>query len=455
MSIRLPNIVLIVIDAGRPDHFSSYGYHRETTPFLTELANRGHLYLSCFASSSWTVPSHASLFTGKHVYEHRLFGRTLSLPDSFPTLAEVLSDSGYETVIASGNSLLGKETGLSRGFDQKFFFRELSPDNPLSRFSILNRALGKFRLEHYKDKGAAWITRRLERWARNRRRTQRPFFLFINYLDAHLPYVPQRQFRELFLEPEKEKRAAEIEQNPIQYYLGNSQLTSEDFEILQALYDAELRYVDTHIEQLYRNLTHYNLNGNTLWIITSDHGENIGEHGMIDHQFSILDTLIRVPLIIHSPNLPLTVERKTALVQQKDLYPCIIEFTKAQGNTAPTLQERTYCLSEYLQSPLAAFDTRTLEYRDSDKLSHLFHDYRAIRTEEFKLVEVDGGKEYWLFNIKDDPGEKHDIASEQPGIVKALQAILEQHQLEQDLDRTMNDKELAALEQQLRSLGYI
>lgn len=452
MYMQRPNIVLIVMDAARFDHLSAYGYQRETTPFLEELASKGQTYLNCFSSSVWTIPSHASLFTGRHVYEHGVFGRELKLGSEFATLAETLSSHGYETLLITGNYLLSDQTGLIRGFRREFQFRRFSSRHPLSRYRIVNRIVAKIRLERYRDQGATWINRRLTSWAR-RYRKREPFFVFINYLDPHLPYKPPPAFRRMFLSESEEEKALAINQEPLPKVLGEEKLTSEELNLLKSLYDAGLAYVDGRIRELYESFEENGLNSDTIWIITADHGENIGEQGLLGHQFSILDTLTHVPLIVHSTASSGEPTKIEYLVQQKDLYDWIVKVAeRSVSGTLPPLPKRDYCLYEYIDPPLAVFG---LDRIAPDSVDRLSANYRAIRTERFKLVE-ENGRSYQLFDIVQDPLEELDLSSQEPQKVRELQAFLANHPREQrggDGFSSKGDKE--ELKRQLRALGYL
>lgn len=452
------NIVLIVLDSVRRDHLSAYGYELETTPFLDSLTPSSVSYQNCFAPSVWTIPSHASLFTGKYVYEHGLYGRELQLAPDFATLAEGLTEKGYETVAITANSLVSPLTELTRGFEHDLQFRDryiIGRKNPLSRIPLLNRSLAKFRLAWHRDSGATWINRRAQKWV-NGRRENRPFFLFVNYMEAHLTYSPPAEFRRLFLDDDEEQRWKRIEQDPLAYILGKSKLTDEDMALLGKLYDAELRYLDSQVANLYEIFETAGLNQNTLWVITSDHGENLGEHGMMDHQFCILDTLAHVPFIVHVPGSARAEQRQIRhLVEQKDLYSWLLdgaEQSSAAYFLANPLPPHEYCLYEYLEPPLANFNTRDL---DPGAKAALSRNFRAIRTRRFKLVEV-AGCEYQLFDMITDPGEENDVANLFPQVTEELRALLAQHPLNShDSETRLTDDERKALEEQLNALGYL
>jgi arylsulfatase A-like enzyme len=305
-----PNVLVIVIDTLRADHLSSYGYSRQTTPAIDAMAQQGVLFANAIAASSWSLPSHASLLTGRYPHEHRLqnvqpqpwLGWGTSAMNGFPTLGEAMQARGYRTAAFSANRVYFTENvGLGRGFlhFEDYFYsvgdslvRTVYGRMVWHRFfnrsekSAFTRALRYFGLDSWLDKdsegsgdyGGAYgvrkradeVNRELLKWVGNER--QHPFFAFLNYLDVHYAYGGPKYFA---------KPA-----------WGTSTAIDD--------YDAGLKYDDDCIAGLWAELQRRGF-GNTLLVITSDHGESLGDHGLTYHGASLYRELIRVPLVIYSP----------------------------------------------------------------------------------------------------------------------------------------------------------
>jgi arylsulfatase A-like enzyme len=297
----LPNILVIVVDTLRADHVSGYGYERPTTPNLDRIAQQGVLFESAFSTSSWTEPSHASMLTGRYLYEHGadLYKR---LDDRYPTIAEALQARGYRTAVFSANfRVFCRRLGFGRGFHHfEDYYR--SPDNIVIN-SFYGRMVEAYLL-HYgfgleDEIGRRWadaINRAALGWID--RDQERPFFVFINYYDVHDPYVPPQPYRNMFSQME----------NPgglVNSYWGVDHIyvpmTPDQLQGEIDAYDGAIAYVDHHIDQLMDELEARGLAENTLVVITSDHGESFGEHGLLQHTNSLYREVIHVPLIIWWP----------------------------------------------------------------------------------------------------------------------------------------------------------
>jgi arylsulfatase A-like enzyme len=297
----LPNVLVIVVDTLRADHLSSYGYPRLTSPNLDRIARQGVLFESAFSTSSWTQPAHASMLTGRYTYEHgaELYKR---LDDRYPTIAEALQARGYRTGAFSANfRVFCRRLGFGRGFHHfEDYYR--SADNVVVN-TFYGRMAEAYVLRHgfgLEDeigrRLADDINRALLGWID--RGQGRPFFAFLNYFDVHDPYVPPQPYRSMFSPLE----------NPgglINSYWGVDHIyvptTPEQLQGEVDAYDGAIAYVDHHIDQLLGELHARGLAENTLVVITSDHGESFGEHGLLQHTNSLYREVIHVPLIIWWP----------------------------------------------------------------------------------------------------------------------------------------------------------
>ena len=304
-----PNVLVIVIDTLRADHLFSYGYGRVTSPQLDQLAKNGVLFQNAVAPCSWTLPSHASLLTGRYPSEHGLknvqpwLGWGQKNLNGFATLGEALQRSGYRTGAFSANRIFFTgNVGLGRGFIHfEDYFDSLSDSfirtlygrefahlylnrtekskvTRVFRFLGMNAWLdkdtegsGDYGGAYAKRKRAHEVNQELVQWIQRDRR--RPFFAFLNYLDVHYAYGGPYGYPK----PEWDHGTTIDE------------------------YDAGVKYVDDYIGRLLRELERQGGAENTIVIITSDHGESLGEHGMNYHGISLYWNLIHVPLIISYP----------------------------------------------------------------------------------------------------------------------------------------------------------
>lgn len=294
------NVLVIVVDTLRADHLSSYGYERATSAHIDLLAEQGVLFENAFATSSWTPPSHASLLTGRYVHEHN--ADTEPLDARYPTIGEVLQERGYRTAAFSGNfETFNRSLGFGRGFhrfeDYYYSIKNLAVNSVYGRvieFYLLHRIFG---LEHKFDrKWASEVNGSLLRWIDRDR--EKPFFAFLNYYDVHAPYIPPQPFRGMFSELENPGGIINTDWGMDHIYVP---MTPEQLQGEIDAYDGAIAYVDYHIGQLLSELQKRQLLGNTLVVITSDHGESFGEHGLLEHHNSLYREVIHVPLIVWWP----------------------------------------------------------------------------------------------------------------------------------------------------------
>ncbi|MCP4420173.1 MAG: sulfatase-like hydrolase/transferase [Chloroflexi bacterium] len=464
---KFPNIILIVMDAGRADHLSCYGYERATTPHLDRIAAEGTLFENAMSAAVWTVPSHASLFTGMYLSGHGLRGRNLKLRKDLPTMASFLTTHGYDTLALTANALIGQATGLARGFAELKDVRNVFQGEHLlgwqKKANALYRRLYYGRSPHqssWYDSGAWRLNYDMKRWIRQKKREgdERPFFIFANYMEPHLRYDPPSVFRQKFLTIAQEKRWQQVNQNAWKFMSGEVQMTDEDWDILTRLYDAELAYLDSRLGQLYQFLQQNQLLDKTLLIITSDHGENLGDHQMMDHQYCVYETLTRVPLIVRYPAKFKAGLRSKTLVQSVDLLPTFAELLSAQddpsldrvqGQSLLAAERSDFAVTEYLAPQLHSFRREGVEFdpRFSRQL-------RALRTERYKYIKSSEGADE-LYDLKVDPDERHNLIEVEREtavfLANKLQQWVEQHTIEAEDETRLDEAVISRLE----ALGYI
>ena len=293
-----PNVLLIILDTVRAKSLSLYGYHRDTSPALTRLAARGVRFERAFSTAPWTLPSHASLLTGD--YPHQLSADWIEpLDRKVPTLAERFAARGYVTGGFVANvGYLSWEFGLNRGFahyeDYLFRPRDILEATSIGRqldYSYLVRDLLRTD-QHLVRIDAPSISRRFLNWVDQR--GSRPFFAFLNYYDAHGPYLPPEPWDRRFGAPRQDNRSTlhRFLSRPF----GSLPQAVVDREMEQ--YDGALAYLDDQIGKLIEELDRRHLLDHTIVLLTADHGEEFGEHGMFDHGNSLYRPSVQVPLLV-------------------------------------------------------------------------------------------------------------------------------------------------------------
>jgi arylsulfatase A-like enzyme len=458
-----PNVLLIVLDAVRADHLSVYGYGRPTTPRLEEFAREATLYARATATSNFTLPTHASIFTGKYPRNHGAIpfppGKSggLSLARRHQTMAEILAERGYLTlaVVANG-AFVTRESGLAQGF-QMFDGRlpvECVPDRGDHYLRRSVRRLltplmwtGRFDL---RARRAREITNEAVELIEEAARRGRPLFLFLNYFDAHMPYVPPPPYDTMF--PGRtyhltRDRYFEIEQR---VFGRGEPIDPGERDHLISQYDGSLAYLDAEVGRLIEHLKRTGIYDNTLLIVTSDHGEAFGEHFLLGHLQSLRQHQLWIPLLIRYPGQRAG-KRVEPRVSQVDLLPTVLE---ALGIDAPGDCDG----QSLLRSPSA--DHRLIfaeAYVDAGNKG-IRPDYPdrelAVLSNNLKLFTRSNG-EIHFYDLAADPAEEHNLyhpadprAAE---LLAELNRWLERNPLRVELQAPPDPKTL----DRLRALGYI
>jgi arylsulfatase A-like enzyme len=313
-----PNVLLIVLDTVRADRMSVYGYSRPTTPALEQLARRAVLFAEARATAPWTLASHASMFSGRLPHELGVEWRT-ALRNNFPTLAEYLGSRGYATAgFAANIGYCSYDTGLNRGFTHyEDYWADSEHFRPLRTAVLFQgawdalvylarlRGDGRFQaaleflVAPYR-KDAATINRQFTQWLSHRQGPHRPFFAFLNYYDAHAPYLPPQgtPFR---FGPGPRTLGDFHLLIGLWETIDKSQLVPHYRQLVHDSYDNCLSYLDGQLGELFETLQSRGVLDNTVVIVTSDHGEELGEHGLFEHGESLYRPEIRVPLLFFLP----------------------------------------------------------------------------------------------------------------------------------------------------------
>jgi len=467
-----PPVVFVVLDTARADHFSSYGYPRETTPRFDELSESSVLFQDAVSASPWTLPSHASMFTGLYPRSHGASIKNFQLDGDFLTLPEFLRASGYYTFGLSSNPMVGEVTHLNQGFDR---FEEVWRHHGREQLFLV-KLVNALRSRHA-DKGARKVNEIVEDWLQDAGNTEQPFFLFVNYMETHGPYQPPKTFRDRFLNPDRAGEVPEqvniYDDRYVKYFAGEVELSEQELDDLRSMYDGELAYQDMRLGELMDSLEEAGVLDRAIVIVLSDHGENLGEHRMTDHQLSVYDTVLRVPLLIRFPTQLPAGRKVPGTVQLNALYPTIAELLGVSPDALPGPFSNPSLLgmiredgkgldvafSEY-KSPQEILKIIRYKLPDFD-ISVLDRDLVSARSEEEKYILTSNGTDE-LYGLDSDPGEEKDLC---PGgectgahpLRSAIETWMRDNPEYEpgEAGASMSDpKDPEALEK-LRSLGYI
>jgi len=432
-----PNILIFLMDTQPVRNMGCYGYFKNTTPNIDKIAEEGAVYENHFVTGSWTVPSHASLFTGKYQSGHATGVQFELMSGDYPTMPEVLERAGYQTVAFSNNSWVNQDiTNVARGW--KDF-------NLVKRPEGQNVQIGPeddFILDTTNEDSGSFCTVKLvQEWLEREWDKNRPFAMFINCVEPHLRSWAPQPFRDQFLARGiTDEKAREVNQDVFAERMGfvnraDGHMTLEDWEILKMLYDGETACLDNRMGLLFDYLRQSRMLDKTLLIIASDHGDLVDRPGMMGHHLSLFDDLIHTPLIMRYPGVVPKNKRIKHLVQICDLLPTLIDLLEidddavkeeVQGvNLIPVWNDqpvRDFIIAEYMK-PLHTIE-RALRRKINFDYRVWLRRIKVFRTLEHKYHWYSDGQDL-LFNIKTDPGERDNIIHKSPEQALKMKDALE------------------------------
>lgn len=422
---KRPDVVVVVLDTVRAESMSAYGYGLPTTPVFDRLAEDGALFLDASAPGTWSLPSHASLFTGLFPSVHGANEEHLSLDTTRPTLAELLAKNGWQTLAFTANPWISDHLGLTRGFQwsdeawrgggggRAFFFA----------FRLLD-AIG-FGPD---DKGGAVVATNFEDWVESRPEDAEPAFAFLNFLEAHFPHhqVPHDVLRRFSSIPDAELHEASRRLFAAQFGAPLSELVSaETRRPAREMYDAGVAYTDELLGRVVEALRKRGSLDDTLLVVLSDHGELLGEHGDYGHGLSVFQPTMRVPLLVRLPGVvaPMRVPSpvSTTAVLATVLDALGLDAAAATGAVAsllPVLEGRPGG-----QPVLAERYAREGDNGREHPLLRSDVRLRVYRSGPLKLVETSRGDDF-LFDLENDPDELRNLAEERPTDLARVKAEL-------------------------------
>lgn len=457
---------------------------RSPMRFLTKAVANGTEFTNARANAPWTLPSHGTLFSGCYPSVHGAHAGHKSFNYS-STVPTILNEAGYTTIGISNNTWVSSEFGFDRGFDEFIATWQLFQDgvdfgdiaqtrtNTITQLrGILDKFRGNpvknlanliygnfFRRRH--DDGAQrtndFVAKNLDSYL-----DEDPLFLFINYLEPHLEYRPPKRIANRWLPTNVTYADAQkVNQDAWGYITGAQQMSERDFTILRALYRAELAYLDERIAELYDLFNKRGAANETIFIVTGDHGENIGEHGLMDHQYSLHDTLLHVPLVMFGGAAP-NEGQINSPVQLVDIPPTLLELAGINvpdqwpglSLTTPDLiQSDRPIYSEYL-APQPAIDT--LKERHECRLDVNKYDrrLRSIYRGGWKLIRGSDSEE-WLFHVSSDPKESENLVNSKQDMRDELNTLLDKWTNELPSIEHGNVSMETTTKERLEDLGYL
>jgi choline-sulfatase len=419
-----PDVLLYVVDTLRADSLGAYGNPTVATPAVDRFARDGRLFEKAFASSSWTRPSMASLFTGLHPTRHGTERRNASLPPDVRTLAEILSQSGYATAFLTANPNVGSFFGFDRGVDQMVEMYE-------------RRQAGRVLPRELIAPSDA-ITAQAIEWLKS---APRPWCLAILTVDPHAPYEP----------PDRFDRYGAADAGPVDGSIPSitrEDLSERDRARIRSLYQGEVSFNDDSFGRLIEFMRMQGRLDSTIAVFTSDHGEEFWEHdGRRGHGNSLTDAVMHVPLVLRYPASPRVGRgvRVARPVQLVDVLPTILELA---GIAAPQGLDGRSLLApaEERERPVFA------------SLRRKEHHMRAVRTHPWKLVWDLQRDRFDLYDLREEPVEEHPVTAPEGPALAAFELL--RLELARNARQARSGAEAAPdlpddLRDALRALGYV
>ncbi|MGD8329763.1 MAG: sulfatase [Acidobacteriota bacterium] len=428
-------VVVIGVDTLAASHLGLYGAERPTSPFLDRLAEDGVVFEHAYATSSWTLPSFASIFTGRlqsghgagirvndtddEWNEERVAHRRVILDPSVPTLAEMLAAAGFTTLAVAQNPNLDPAFGVARGFDVYDY--------------VMGSHANKRRAEVVVDRSLALIDEH----------AGDDLFVFIHFFDPHMSYGAPSPYGGMFTGGLDVGYGLPIAVNPREIDRRAPELPEDRRRFIAAAYDGEIRYLDSQLERLVGGLRERGLWDDALVILTADHGEELFEHDGFEHGHSLYDEVIAVPLIVWAPGL--VAGRSTAPVSIADVTPTVLDF---EGMEIP---EGIFGIP--LRPLLRGSDPAVERLIVAEGILYGSEKKAALRWPYKLILDREDGTEE-LFDLRQDPGERRTLADGERiaelreqlelALAAAAQGVtLQQLELDEELQR------------RLRALGYI
>lgn len=440
----MTNVLLIVLDAARRDRFSPYNPDVDFTGNVARLVERGAVYEQAVAQGSWTLPVHASIFTGLYPWEHGATQETLRLDHDGTTLAEAFQEAGYATACFTANTWISRHMGMTTGFDEEADIFPVTGHLPGPIRGLWNRLGDGAQLRIMRAMtavreritallpgvgGGSFTTVLVDR-VKDVMDSEEDWFVFCNLLDAHEPLLPPERY--------VERHAPGVDPSDLTYALNRFNRGEDvDWDAYRKLYDAAIDYMDDVVGELLDYLAARGERDDTVVVVTADHGEHLGEHGLAGHCLSVSEELVHVPLIAAGPGV--AQERVEEQVELRELYTFLQRAAGIEPGD-PTMG------TEHAQGGIAFPEVHTPLVPDAEERG-LDARRRFVRTPEVKVER----KEERDGTVEDHAVDPATGAEVEPpaALVERLNAI--------DTytgDTASVEEQDAAVKQRLADLGY-
>ena len=399
------NVLLVTLDTTRADRLGCYGYATAETPALDNLAREGVLFERCITPTAFTLPSHASIMTGKFPASHGVpLNGGLALSDTQTTLAERLAAKGYRTGAFIGAFVLDGRWGLKQGFEHYDDNLEVKPGEQLNLARIQRPG------DKVVDAALGWL----------RQTDTRPFFAWVHLYDPHTPYEPPEPWRSTWNDS------------------------------LSHLYDGEIAFADSQIGRLLDWLASRGLDKKTIVIAVGDHGEGLGSHGEAEHGYFVYDYAVHVPFIVRLPLDEFRGVRVPAQVRTVDIEPTILELVGADAHA----DRDGKSLVPMLTHPGRVGSRYAFSESVSTSIQYGWSALYSLRTNAYKYIEAPKPE---LYDLREDPDEDTNVVARLPGVAKELREELAKirKSMETKKPETQEPNIDEETMRRLASLGYI
>jgi arylsulfatase A-like enzyme len=420
-ALKDSNVVLIVLDAAAQKHFGCYGYERDTTPAVDRLAAQGAQFLRAYTNAVYTLASTATLLTGQTPHQHGILTHRNKLPATAVTLPEVLQRAGYETAVFLANGNASGSFGLTQGFKT---VREV------------------FREQEYTGRGEE-ITRAFSKWLETHH--SRKFFAYLHYREPHDPFKPPEEWIKKFANPSYSGKLNQIFDHTRIRALS-SELSEADREHVRALYDANLAYADSQVNEILKSLRSVGKDQRTIVIVTADHGESFWEHGYLGHNRQLYEESAKIPLIIKFPdNASISNVKFSFPVQSADLYASLIDLL---GLSKRGIHINGTSFVQYLRGGNPDVPEIVIHSTSRFVTALVLGDYKYIRNEK--------GKDE-LYNLKKDPFERENLIDREVVRAGYLRKVLlmELDSKQRECPKMETPQLDEAVRENLKALGYV
>jgi arylsulfatase A-like enzyme len=429
-----PNLLLVTLDTTRADHTSAYGYAHDTTPTLRAVAEAGARFALAYAASSSTLPSHATLMSGLAPIGHGVVKNGQVLPAGVETLAERLRARGFDTAAVVSSFVLDRRFGLDQGFGHW--------DDALPREQATWRARrwNEFELVGGFDRRANHTTDHAIEWLEHGRRPDRPFFLFVHYFDPHAPYLPPAPFD------------ARFAAHPPATAPGVA-------HELAAPYDGEIAFTDAELGRLLARLATLGLAERTLVVITADHGEGLGQHGVAAHTVNVYEEAVRVPLVLRWPGRIPAGRVIEGPVDAVDVAPTLLALLEVAAPGAPAAGRSLAgaLLRGEALDPEHPVYLRRRPYDEPVRVhgQRVLGELFAVRRGRWKWIEGTRDGTRQLYDLAADPFERANVAGNHAPEAGALAALLARFRAERAVAGAPGGAIPPDVRERLEALGYV